>query len=725
MKRNLSILISLSFFLLMKTVATYSQEPAPDAGKNINKADETQEKTAPPEEGGKKTPPPKERNGSEIIITATKTEINKRETGASITVISSDQIDKSQKMNIVDVLKNTPGISISTSSSLGGLADMYIRGTESNHVVVLVDGVKVNDTTSPQNGFDFAHLTTDNIERIEIVRGSQSTLYGSDAIGGVINIITKKGKGDPKFTLMAEGGSYYTFKELAAVSGSTDWAYYSFAVSRLDSRGFSRASSWHGIQRSIGSSDNDGYHNTSVSTRGGIKTFHDSWLSLALRYTDTKTEIDAGAYQEGKNTTENNNLSFNITYAIPLFKWWESSVLFNYLYQFQRYKDRPDPNNYAFISSGTLMNTNMWYKGNRIGGEFKNKFNIMDVDEIACGVSYDQDAAVIMPWYYGMAFDTHTFLPSYTFSMNLTDPIDKKEGTWAAYLQNHLKLFDRVFIITGGRYTRPAHFDHSLDYSVSGSFIVPVTETRLKGNFGTGFKVPSLYERYYIVPSIYQRFNSNITNTVISTIISSNISDNNVRLIEMLLKPERSQSFDAGIEQPLWDNRIVLEISYFSIDYTNMIVYDSFLNSSGMYYNINALSRGVECIATIKPIHDLSVEGHYTYNIAEEKAPWRKTIKLLRRPKHQGGFVVNYAFLAKGNINFGFRYVGYRKDYYWYPHYSSMKPHYTADLAASWWIIEQLQAFFRIENILNVRYEEERGFRTPGISFYGGLKAQI
>ena len=164
--------------------------------------------------------------------------------------------------------------------------------------------------------------------------------------------------------------------------------------------------------------------------------------------------------------------------------------------------------------------------------------------------------------------------------------------------------------------------------------------------------------------------------------------------------------------------------TYFSIDYTNMIIFDTFLNSNGMYYNINALSRGVECIATFRPIEDLSLEAHYTFNLTDRKKPVR-TGEMIRRPKHQGGFFISYSFLKKGNVNLGFRYVGYRRDYYWYPHYSSMKPYYTADLAASWWIIDQLQAFFRIENLLNMKYEEARGYRMPGISFYGGLKAQI
>ncbi|MBN2077978.1 MAG: TonB-dependent receptor [Spirochaetes bacterium] len=636
----------------------------------------------------KEKPARRIRSDSDIVITATKTGINKRETGASVTIITAEEIARTEKGSVAEILKNQPGIYMSSNSSMGGVASLYVRGTASNQVTVLVDGVRVNDPTSPGNGFDFAHLTTENIERIEIIRGSQSTLYGSDAIGGVVNIITKKGAGKPRVTVGLEGGSFYTFRETASVSGGNEDVDYSFAASRMDSRGYDRTSSWRGMKYSIEKNSPDGYENTSASARIGVKTIRDSRLSLALRYTGAKSEIDDGSYSEDANRTyENDAFSGILAYRIPIFSWWDANLSASYMYQMQRDRDMPDVKD--IISWSGI--SNMWYKGKRISGEFRNLFKIMDIDEITCGVSYEKEYADTMPWWW-YSDDP----PSWWGSMDPLSPISKSEGTWSAYLQNHLKLMDRIFIIAGIRYTRPDQLPESLDYSLSGSFVIPVTETRIKGSVTTGYKTPSLYQRY----NNFERYD---------------------RFTFSYLKPERTLSVDAGVEQPFWGERIVIEATYFSIDYRNMIHYDTVIDTWGRYYNIDALTRGVECAASLSPFDDLDLRGHYTYSVSENKT--FRSGDMIRRPRHRGGFSVNYAFLARGNVNLGFTYTGKRRDYFKFPWYASMDPHYRFDLALSWWIIEQLQAHVRFENLTNERYEEIYGYRQPGFACYGGLKA--
>lgn len=709
MKRILYLCISIILVLSLPHASSGregEQPSTPDTSDAPDRTPADRQEVKEPDE----TKETRKKNGSEIIITATKTGINKRETGASITVITAEEIEQRKKTKVVDLLKSTPGISVSQSSPLGGLADIYLRGTASNHVAVLIDGVKVNDPSSAGHGFDFGHLTTDNIEQIEIVRGSQSVLYGSDAIGGVINIITKKGEGKPKVTLQAEGGSFYTFKESAGVSGGEDWVYYSFNISRTDSRGLTRTSSWRGLRKSFLQNQHDPYDNTAVSTQVGVKTFHDSWLSLALRFTDSNMKISNGAYEEDKNHTfENQNLALNVKYAIPVFEWWKSSLIFSYMNQYMRDKNPPDlyefaKSTYESGSYASIGYSNMTFKGKMMSGEFKNKFDIKDIDEIICGVSYEKEYDTTLPYYFGwmpaqpLAPPHDPLLPPNPWFMQPTEPIDEKQGTLAAYAQNHLKLFKRIFIITGVRYTQPDHFRYSIDYGVSGSFIIPVTETRIKSSVGTGYKTPSLYQLY----NNFERYN---------------------RITFAYLKPERTLSYDAGVEQPFWNKRIVLEVNYFSIEYINLITYDTNLDSWGRYWNSNALARGVECIASFKPIEDLKISGYYTFTRAHDKT--FHTGDMIRRPRHQTGVTVNYSFLGKGNLNVDFTYVGKRRDFWKYPYSSLMNPYYRLDCAASWWIIEQLQAFFRIENILNKKYEEIRGYRMPGISFYGGFKAMI
>ena len=136
---------------------------------------------------------------NEVVITATRSETPYYQIGSSVSIITSDLIQQKQLKTIVDVLKEIPGLSITQLGGPGKQTSVFLRGTNSNHTLVILDGVKMNDPSSPSNAFDFSSLNVYDISRIEVVRGSQSTLYGSDAIGGVINIITKKGSGKPLY----------------------------------------------------------------------------------------------------------------------------------------------------------------------------------------------------------------------------------------------------------------------------------------------------------------------------------------------------------------------------------------------------------------------------------------------------------------------------------------------------------------------------------------------
>jgi vitamin B12 transporter len=179
--------------------------------------------------------------------------------------------------------------------------------------MVMIDGVEVKYLMEHDGGFfDFAHLTTDNIERIEIIRGPQSTLYGSSAVSGVINIITKKGEGPPKFSVSCEGGSHNTLRELLGLSGGREKINYSFSVSRVNSEGISSAAE---------GAEEDGCKITTASSRLGFKILEDSELSLVLRYTDAETDIDDGAYEDDPNySAEKRMFSFKIQFDQPLAK---------------------------------------------------------------------------------------------------------------------------------------------------------------------------------------------------------------------------------------------------------------------------------------------------------------------------------------------------------------------------------------------------------------------
>lgn len=139
---------------------------------------------------------------NDVVISATKTESTLLELANSVSVIDSQKIANSSSTNVFDIIKNETGISFTRQGGTGTLSNLYIRGANSGHTLVLVDGVEMNLTSDPSGVYDFSTLALDNIERIEIVRGPQSTLYGSDALAGLINIITHKGNGKPKFSCL-------------------------------------------------------------------------------------------------------------------------------------------------------------------------------------------------------------------------------------------------------------------------------------------------------------------------------------------------------------------------------------------------------------------------------------------------------------------------------------------------------------------------------------------
>ena len=186
-----------------------------------------------------------------VVVTATRTEVPLNQLTTSLTVITADDIRERQADIVLDVLRDVPGVDVVQSGSMGNATSVFIRGSTQNQVLVMIDGVEVNSTTT--GGYDFSNLTTENVERIEVLRGAGGTLYGSQAIGGVINIFTKKGQGPLEVGLTAQGGNGWTNRQVATLRGGLGNLGYSFSVGHLGSEGF----------RSV----NDDYRNLSTSAR--------------------------------------------------------------------------------------------------------------------------------------------------------------------------------------------------------------------------------------------------------------------------------------------------------------------------------------------------------------------------------------------------------------------------------------------------------------------------
>lgn len=598
-----------------------------------------------------------------IIVTATKTEAYQGRIGSSNTVITNEEIEQTGKTTVFEVLKDVPGIAVSQSGSFGGLTNIYLRGAKPGHTLVMIDGIEMNDPMAADRSFNFAHLTTDNIERIEVVRGPQSTLYGSDAMGGVINIITKKGKGKPKWEISSEGGSHNTFRENSNVSGGTKTVNYSISASRLDSGGISKA---------IDGSEKDGYKNTAISSKIGYKILDNSELSLVTRFTDTKTSLDDGAYEDDPNYTawwRNFATKFSFNQAIN--SRWDHNLSFSY--NDVRKKDRDEKD-----SIDTTEDNQSWFKGNNKKIEWQHNFYPFKGDTITCGFEYEKESG-----------------SSYNRSGPTITKFDRKTvNNKGYYFQNQLKLWQNFFITPGLRIDDHELFGVETTYKISTAYIIPQTRSRLKANWGTGFKAPSLYQLYST-----QDYGG------------GPIGDPN-------LKPDKSKSYDVGFEQNLSNNKLTLGMTYFHNNYKNMVDYD---RTAKKYKNIGqAETEGIETEVSFKSIKDLTASINYTYLNTKDKDTGKK---LTRRPQNRAGLNLNWAFLRKWNLNLGATYVGHSWDNS--ANTQKVKPYTKVDLSTSYDLTKNFQIFGRIENLFDRKYAEVRGYATPGRSFYAGSKIKF
>lgn len=591
-----------------------------------------------------------------IIVSATKMEQYQAEIGSSTTVVTAKEIQKKGEISVLEVLRDIPAVTVVQTGGFGGLTSIYLRGSKPGHTLVLIDGIEVNDPMSTDRSFNFANLTTDNIERIEVVRGPQSTLYGSDAIGGVINIITKKGRGKPKFEIISMGGSHNTFRQGVDLSGSTEKADYSISLSRLDSDGISKA---------VGGLEKDGYENTTLSSRLGYKLFDNGELNLLLRYTNASTDIDDGSYDDDPNhTAESKSLASKLEFNQAINSWWEHKLAFSYNDNRRKYRDDPD-------SVDPADNTHNWYKGNSEKFEWQHNFSPVAWDTLTFGLEYEEERG-------------------YSDGRATWNRFDRKTvENRACYLQNQLKLWENLFITPGLRLDNHQLFGRETTYKISTAYLIKPIGTRLKANWGTGFKAPSLFQLY-----------------------SSYGSPN--------LKPDKSKGYDLGFEQNLFGDKASFGLTYFHNDFKNMVEWNS---ATWKYKNIGrAEIKGFEIEAKFLPIQNLAIATNFTYTNSKDK---ETGLQLLRRTKRQTNLDLNWRFLEKGNLNLGMTYVGRRKDTKyvgWTATRITLKDYTKFALSCSYDITKNFQLFGKIENLFDREYQEVYGYATEGRSFYAGGK---
>jgi vitamin B12 transporter len=606
-----------------------------------------------------------------IIVTATKLETPAREVASSVTVISEEDISTKQQTTVLDALRSVPAVDVVRQGGAGQQTSIFMRGANSEHTLVLIDGIQVNDPISPARFFDFANLTTDNIDRIEVVRGPGSTLYGSDALGGVINIITKKGQGEPRLTVSAEGGSYETHREKIGLSGGSEKLNYSLTASYLDSNGIGAAS------RKDGNSERDGYKNLSTSARIGLTPTDNFDLDFILRYIDAEADIDNSGGPAGDDpnfTLDSESLFFRTQARLMLFNdLWEQKLGFSLTDYDRTSKDDPD-------TARPFDSVRSSYDSQQHKIDWQNNLFLHESNTVTFGVEYEEEKG------------KSTYFSESVFGPYSSVYPEKKTHTVGYYLQDQVKLWDRFFTTLGVRLDDHDEFGTHATYRIASAYIFPNAGTKVRASYGTGFRAPSLFQLYSL------DFGGNPD-----------------------LDPEESKGWDVGLEQTFWQDRLALSLTYFENDFDDLIVSNSL--TGWTYENVDeAETKGIEFAVTCQPATDITLRASYTFTDTENKETGKE---LLRRPRNKYSADLTYRFMERGNVNLNLLYVGERKDTFFNnvtfaSGRTELASYTVVNLAASFMVTDKFRLFGRVDNLFDEEYEEVWGYDTAGISGYLG-----
>jgi vitamin B12 transporter len=621
---------------------------------------------------------------NDVVITATRTASNTIELANSISVIDSAEIVNKNSFNTFDAIKNEYGISFTQQGGKASVSNIYIRGGSPSQSLVIIDGVEVNMPNDPSNFYNFFSLPLDNTSRIEVLRGPQSTLYGSDALTGVINIITLKGKGKPVFNFGFEGGSYNSYKGTITSLGAVENFNYSIALSRTKSDGYSAASENYNSNPDS-PYERDGYQLDNFNTILGYDFSKSFSADLVIRYNNSSTELDQST-------------------GSPEF-WDDPSYIFDQEEFFLRAQGKlnlmdekwnqkfglsslRNIRNYSYDTSAASIYYS-WsnYDGRKYKADWQNDFYFYEDNLITAGLEFELEET--SSEYYLMSY---LYPPDYASIFP-----EKSANTFGIYLQDQIKLDESFFGTLGVRYNYQNQFGSAFTYSIAPAYIFWETGTKLKATVGTGFKAPSLV---YLYDPAYG--NSE-------------------------LQPEQSFGWDAGFEQFFWAAKFSIGANYFYNNFTDMFGFDSNFKT----ININeAQTNGVEVFAKADLLEGLIIKANYTYLDARDKSEDTPDYnqKLIRRPENKAGIFVSYTWNNISNMNIDFMYVGKRDelDFATYPATRIVMPGYfLVNLAAYYDLFSFLRLHGRIENLLDKQYEEIYGYGTAGLSFYGGLNLSV
>ncbi len=393
----------------------------------------------------------------ETVVTASRLEEPLKYSPDSVTVVTAEDIREKGAQTVLDVLRDVPGIAVAQAGSFGSSASIYVRGTQNAHTLIMIDGVRIGDSIATDGKMSIGDISTANIERIEIIRGAQSVLYGSDAIGGVINIITKKGQGEPRVYLSAEGGSFETFREETGISGSSDRISYSASVSRLDTRGVSKA------DEDQGNPEEDYYHDTNISARIDARLGETAGIGLSVRHSESNMDMDGGwPFADDDEVQDTGITTVSAKLDQDLLDCWQHVIKLGITDTKREY-----------TMDGAFNGT---YNGTVKLASWQHNFFIWEIDTITAGFDYQEEM--------GDSRDPYEHVS------------EKTVNTKSFFIQNKLTPFKGASLTLGARHDDHETFGTENTYKAAFAYRYEKTGTRVRASYGTGFHAPSLYQLY-------------------------------------------------------------------------------------------------------------------------------------------------------------------------------------------------------------------------------------
>ena len=608
-----------------------------------------------------------------IVVSATRLPVPADAVASTVTVITAETIARRQFRSVVEALETVPSLSVVRNGAPGKLTAVFTRGANAQHTLFIIDGIEMNDPSHPSSAFDPAHVLIQDVERIEVLLGPQSTLYGSDAVGGVVSIVTKRGVGKTQMAGTLETGSFSTFNQNASVRGAHGPVDFSVSAQHVKTGGISTLPNQ--FAQPDGTLDDDEHENLTLSTRVGLTPNEILAFDVSGRYAFTRDGTDARIFATGDDSdsvSRSNRYYLGGNLRLTLF----DGLSEHRIGVAHTDIDRRDKNNVDLQNPADEFDSDNGAQRTKF--DLQNDLYLGEHHVVTLGLETKEERT-----------ETRFVSPGFVSSTSAD------VRTNSMYLQDQLTYFGNLTGTIGIRRDDHSSFGAENTWRAALAYRFTSSGTKVRASYGTGFKAPSIVQLFGRSASAFGVFVGNPN-----------------------LVPEESRGWEVGVEQALWAGRSQASVSYFENDIKNLIVAGAVSNS-----NIGkAATRGLEASVNVEfgPAFRLDL----TYALVRSENAVTNT-DLLRRPLHTATLDARWQVTDKAQISLSGLLVGRRFDID-AATFARVKrgTDVTFNLLGAYRVNRQIELFGRIENLLDRDYEDPDGFQQPGIAGYAGVRVR-